>query len=357
MAIRASSQTTLIDLTDGYSVVLTNEAHTFFGTQNSVDGTQVTTTTIQALQGPNDVNCSVDKFTGLPAGLSIVSDGKKPRPTLTITATTALTKDGSVVIPVIIDGEGITINKVFSWSIAFKGSTGPKGDSIKVTGQQLLYVKSSNGTSIPGSDAGWSSTIPATVAGEYLWTKTIVSYSDGKSSTSYSVGSHGQTGPQGDKGNPGTSVTISSKEVAYAVSTSGTTAPGSGWQKDKVPNVPQTQFLWTRTTVNYSNGQQTVAYSVARQGEKGDTGAAGKDAYTLTVTSSGGTIFKNTAINTTLTAHVFKGGVEIPSSEISKHGTIKWYKDGATSTNITGQTLTISAGDVNEKATYVTTLE
>lgn len=44
MAIKAVNQIDVIDLTDGYSVVLTNDNYTFLGTTTSVNGTQTTTT-------------------------------------------------------------------------------------------------------------------------------------------------------------------------------------------------------------------------------------------------------------------------------------------------------------------------
>ena len=99
------------------------------------------------------------------------------------------------------------------------------------------------------------------------------------------------------------------------------------------------------------------------QGEKGDTGArgpagaAGADAITMAISSSAGTIFKNSAIVTTLTAHVYKAGVEVTGSALTALGTIKWYKDGGSSAVATGQTLSISAGDVTNKATYIAQLE
>jgi len=99
------------------------------------------------------------------------------------------------------------------------------------------------------------------------------------------------------------------------------------------------------------------------KGDKGDTGAtgepgaAGADAITMSVTSSNGTIFKNTSISTVLTAHVYVAGVEVTGSALTALGTIKWYKDGSTTAAATGQTLTISAGDVSNKASYVAQLE
>lgn len=121
--------------------------------------------------------------------------------------------------------------------------------------------------------------------------------------------------------------------------------------------------MWTKTTVTYSDGKTAISYAVTRngsngaKGDKGDKGAAGADAITLVITSSGGIIFKNTAIATTLTAHVYKGAAEVTGSALSALGTIKWYKDGGSTAVATGQTLTISAGDVSNRATYTAQLE
>lgn len=278
MGIKAVSQVDVIDLTDGYSVVLTNDNYTFLGTTNSVSGTQTTTTQVMALCGSEQVPCTVGTIT-CPTGISAVSDGKSPMPTITVTATSALTKSGTITIPIVVDGD-ITINKTFSYSIAFKGQTGQNG----------------------------------------------------------------------------TSVTVSSTSVTYQVGASGTTKPTGEWSAT-VPNVPNGQFLWTKTVVKYSDGKSTEAYSVSYKGTNGINGTNGKDAITMAITSSGGTIFKNTAIATTLTAHVYKGGVEVTGAALSSLGTIKWYKDGGTASVATGSTYTISAGDVTNKATFSAQLE
>ena len=77
----------------------------------------------------------------------------------------------------------------------------------------------------------------------------------------------------------------------------------------------------------------------------------------MNITSSNGNVFKNTAIATTLTAHVYKGATELTGSAITALGTIKWYKDGETTSIASGQTFTVSAGDVTNKATYTAQLE
>ena len=348
MAVKASNQKTLMDLTDGYSVILTNESYTFLGDTDSVANTQSTTCQIQALQGAVQVACEVGEIT-TPTGLSIVSDGKTPIPTLTITATAALTQSGSVTIPVIIGD--ITINKVFSWSIAFRGHDGADGEdgtSVTITSQSVTYQKSSSGTTIP--TGSWSTSIPTVSAGQYLWTKTVVNYSDGKSTTAYSVS---RSGTNGSDGSDGTSITITKTEVAYQKSSSGTTPPTGTWSSS-IPSTTAGQYLWTRTIVTYSDGTSTTSNSVSRNGSNGANGA---DALNLVITSSNGDVFKNTAIATTLTAHVYKGGAEVTGSALTALGTIKWYKDGGTTAVATGQTLTITAGQVQNKATYTAQLE
>lgn len=349
MAIKAVNQIDVIDLTDGYSVVLTSDSHTFLGTTTSVNGTQTTTTQVMALCGSEQVPCTVGTIT-CPTGISAVSDGKSPMPTITVTATSALTKSGTVTIPIVVNGD-ITINKTFSYSIAFKGQTGQNGTSVTVSSTSVTYQVGASGTTKPTGE--WSTTVPNVPNGQFLWTKTVVRYSDGKSTEAYSVS---YKGTNGSNGSNGTSVTVSSTSVTYQAGTSGTTPPTGTWSTT-VPSVANGQYLWTKTVVNYSDGKSTESYSVSYKGTNGINGTNGKDAITMAITSSGGTIFKNTAIATTLTAHVYKGGVEVTGSALSALGTIKWYKDGGTTAVATGATYTIDAGDITNKATFSAQLE
>lgn len=349
MAIKAVNQIDVIDLTDGYSVVLTNDNYTFLGTTSAVNGTQTTTTQVMALCGSEQVPCTVGTIT-CPTGISAVSDGKTPMPTITITATSALTKSGTITIPIVVDG-GITINKTFSYSIAFKGQTGQNGTSVTVRSTSVTYQVGASGTTKPTGE--WKTEVPSVPNGQFLWTKTVVNYSDGKSTEAYSVSYKGTNGTNGSNG---TSVTVSSTSVTYQAGTSGTTPPTGTWSPT-VPNVANGQYLWTKTVVNFSDGKSTESYSVSYKGTNGINGTNGKDAITMAITSSGGTIFKNTAIATTLTAHVYKGGVEVTGSALSSLGTIKWYKDGGTTAVATGTTYTIGAGDISNKATFSAQLE
>lgn len=73
---------------------------------------------------------------------------------------------------------------------------------------------------------------------------------------------------------------VASTTVEYQASTSGTTVPTGTWSAT-IPTVAQGSYLWTKTTTNYTSGNPTIGYSVARmgvngaKGDKGDRGATG----------------------------------------------------------------------------------
>lgn len=160
-----------------------------------------------------------------------------------------------------------------------QGDTGPAGNGISST--SVSYGISSSGTTPPTS---WSSTVPSVSAGQFLWTRTIVYYTNGTNNTSYSIGKMGEqgpTGPKGDKGDTGaTGATgpsgngIKSTSINYGVSSSGTSAPTS-WGTS-VPSVSAGQFLWTRTIITYTNGTTSTSYSIGKMGETGETGSTYK---------------------------------------------------------------------------------
>lgn len=355
MAIRSADQISIMDVTDAYSVILTSESHIFPGSISAALAGSITTQVI-AMRGVERVQASVvvSEITK-PTGVTVSSNGDATSPTLTIAVSTSVTSDGVVKIPVHIGD--IVITKEFSFAIAFKGdtgATGAAGTSVTVTSTDVTYAVSNNTT----QPTSWSETMPNATAGQYLWTKTVVTYSDGKSTTTYSYALQGVTGATGATG---TSVTVSEIDITYGTSTSASTQPSS-WDST-MPTVAEGSFLWTKTVTNFSDGKSAITYSYAKQGEKGDkgdtgaTGAAGADAIYMNVTSSNGTIFKNSAIATVLTAHVYQAGKELSASEIAALGVIKWYKDGGTTAVATGTTLTIDAGDVTGEVSYIAQLE
>lgn len=356
MAIKAADQLTIIDVTDAYSVMLTSEAYTFVGGTGGVASGQTCTTEAVAFCGTNQ--CTSVNVTAAdivcPTGISAaVANSGTSKVKITFTTTATISVACEATIPVVVDG--ITMNKKFSFAVAKAGTNGQNGTSVTVSSTSITYQVGTSGTTKPTGE--WSATIPTVAKGQYLWTKTVVKYSDGKSTEAYSVSYQGTNGQDGQNG---TSVTVSSTSVTYQVSSSGTTTPTGTWGTS-VPSVPNGQFLWTKTVVTYSDGKSTTSYSVAYKGTNGINGTNGKDAVTVTITSSNGTIFKNNSGSTVLTAHVFKGAVEQSITDAGvvagSLGTIKWYKGTSTTAIATAKTLTVAAADVLNSQVYTCQLE
>lgn len=131
-----------------------------------------------------------------------------------------------------------------------KGDTGPAGKGISST--EVTYQASTSGTSIPTGT--WVTSIPSVAAGSYLWTRTIITYTDKTSTTSYAVGKMGNTGATG-KG-------IKSKSITYQAHSNGTTAPTGTWT-DLVPATSaEKPYLWSRTILTYTDNTTSTTYSV-----------------------------------------------------------------------------------------------
>ena len=139
-----------------------------------------------------------------------------------------------------------------------------------IASSTVYYFVDTQGAVPPSASAAWSTTFPSSIQeGQYLWTKTVIQYTDSSmvDSILYTVSKDGETG---------TSISITSTSVSYQASTSGTTTPSGTWYS----TVSQTGFgdnypyLWTRTVVNYSSGQSTTAYSVGYKGQDGADGTS-----------------------------------------------------------------------------------
>lgn len=169
------------------------------------------------------------------------------------------------------------------------GTNGKDGISITVKSSSVTYQASSSGTEVPTGN--WLGSVPSVSNGQYLWTKTTVTYSDGTSVTSYGVsykgtnGTNGKDGTDGEKGDPGADGRgISSASVTYQASSSGTTAPTGTWSSS-IPEVSEGQYLWTKTVISYTSGSPTTSYSVSKIGKDGTNGIS----PTVSLTKSDGT--------------------------------------------------------------------
>lgn len=161
------------------------------------------------------------------------------------------------------------------------------GDIAKTQG--IAIAKGDDGISISvvngnplHTDSG-EITVPISVGGTVF--KKVLTWTCAKK------GEQGVKGDTGAAGKNGTSVTITSKSVTYQTSTSGTTTPTGTWQAT-VPTVANGQYLWTKTTVQYSDGNKTEAYGVSYKGTNGQNGSSitvSKNEVTYQVSTSGTT--------------------------------------------------------------------
>lgn len=166
----------------------------------------------------------------------------------------------------------------------FKGEKGDKGDdgtSITIKSTIVEYQVSSSGTTTPTGI--WQTTISSTSAGQYLWARTTVTYSDGTSTVSYSIsrngsngtnGTNGKDGANGTNGKDGISPTVTSTTTEYVQSTSGTNTPTSGWSTTP-PTATAGQYIWTKIIITYSDGQKAISYGVVKNGVDGEQGEQG----------------------------------------------------------------------------------
>lgn len=182
-------------------------------------------------------------------------------------------------------------------------------------------------------------------------------------------------GDKGDKGDTGNG--ISAIEIAYNQSTSNTTAPTTAWVATP-PNVAAGSYLWTRFTITMTEGNPVVAYTIAKQGVKGDTGAAaGFGTPTATIDGNVGTPSVTVTASGANTSKVFnfafknmkgekgdkgdkgdQGTIFTPT--VSDAGVLSWTNDGGLtnpqSSNIAGAVKESMGGYTIQTSTSIPTV-
>lgn len=177
----------------------------------------------------------------------------------------------------------------YKWA-KIKGETGAKGDKgdtgkgVKST--SVAYQVSTSGTTVPTGT--WSGSVPSASAGQYLWTRTIITYTDNTTSTIYSVGRMGTNGANGTNGKSIGSVV---NYYLATASSSGVTTATSGWTTAVQSVSAAKKYLWNYEVVKYTDG--TVASTTmpcvigsygdqGSKGDKGDTGSTGNGIKSIT---------------------------------------------------------------------------
>lgn len=175
---------------------------------------------------------------------------------------------------------------MYKWA-KIKGEAGAKGDTGKgVKSTSVAYQVSTSGTTVPTGT--WSGSVPSASAGQYLWTRTIITYTDNTTSTIYSVGRMGTNGANGTNGKSIGSVV---NYYLATASSSGVTTATSGWTTAVQSVSAAKKYLWNYEVVKYTDG--TVASTTmpcvigsygdqGSKGDKGDTGSTGNGIKSIT---------------------------------------------------------------------------
>lgn len=90
-----------------------------------------------------------------------------------------------------------------SLGIGRKPKDGKDGESVKVIETSVTYAISASAMTPPSEPSDWKAEVQKTTdSNPYLWSRTIVKYSDGASTTTYSVSYNGKDGTNGTSFNP-----------------------------------------------------------------------------------------------------------------------------------------------------------
>lgn len=147
--------------------------------------------------------------------------------------------------------------RAYTW-VKIKGETGQTGpagrdgrDGKGVKSYAITYQAGTSGVSYP--TGSWLSTIPNVPNGQYLWSKTTLTYTDNTTSDTYSVAYFPVNGATGATGNG-----ISSYTAEFYLSTSKSTQSGGSWTTTP-PTWSNGKYIWTRYKIGYTNG--STAYT------------------------------------------------------------------------------------------------
>ena len=223
------------------------------------------------------------------------------------------------------------------------GSPGAGGVGIKQT--TISYVVSDSGTDIP--ETGWKETIDATGSGQYLWTRTVIEYTDNTSSTSYSVSRNGTDGTNGKDGTDGRnsavvylykraeSATIDwTNDLIYNFETKSITNVPKGWYEE-IPSGTAPIFVTAATASSNTSNDSIPSSEWATPvilAQNGQDGAPGTDG-TNGLNTASVFLYKRASTDTGLT----KPTVNLTYT----------FATGVLSGNLAGWSRTIPASDGN----------
>lgn len=174
-----------------------------------------------------------------------------------------------------------------------------KNQVVSVKSSDVSYQAGDSGTEVPFE--AWSPEPVLAGAGKYLWTRTVITYTDGSSTTSYSVSKNGDDGVPGKPGDPGQNgvgIEDITKYYLASAQNTGITTSTHGWTTAMQQITPEKKYLWSYENTAYTNGTSINTTPVII-GVHGDNGADGNptgvtESETEPVDPYVGMLWKNT---------------------------------------------------------------
>lgn len=149
--------------------------------------------------------------------------------------------------------------------ICVTGGKGATGIGVKsISGQ--YYLSTSYSTTTGGS---WSTTVPAWQDGKYIWTRSVITYTDNSYTETKPVCVTGGKGPSGNDGKG-----VKSFGILYYLSTSSSSLVGGSWSSTS-PTWQNGKYLWSKTKVTYTDNSTWESDPVCITGSQGQTGLPG----------------------------------------------------------------------------------
>lgn len=149
--------------------------------------------------------------------------------------------------------------------ICVTGGKGAMGIGVKSVSEQY-YLSTSYSTTTGGS---WSTTVPAWKDGKYIWTRSIITYTDNSYTETKPVCVTGGKGPSGNDGKG-----VKAVDVLYYLSTSSSSLVGGSWSSTS-PTWQNGKYLWSKTKVTYTDDSTWESDPVCITGSQGQTGLPG----------------------------------------------------------------------------------
>lgn len=149
--------------------------------------------------------------------------------------------------------------------ICVTGGKGAMGIGVKSVSEQY-YLSTSYSTTTGGS---WSTTVPAWKDGKYIWTRSIITYTDNSYTETTPVCVTGGKGPSGNDGKG-----VKAVDVLYYLSTSSSSLVGGSWSSTS-PTWQNGKYLWSKTKVTYTDDSTWESDPVCITGSQGQTGLPG----------------------------------------------------------------------------------